>query len=140
MIVSDLDPGGDVADVSEEGLDQAPLTPPPPTDIATLERLFAEDESEDLDDALATILRVFPSTEKVEPKDPVDDRYRCVRCSDLVVPAPLSLERGWRTVCRLCSGMDARRDGRSGSALLELTAVPMFQFLDVGPTNDDDRH
>jgi hypothetical protein len=78
----ELDPDGDVADASEEILARAPVTQAPPTNEATLECLFAEDMSEDLDwlsfgaqsgtwvgmtedEAVAALMRVFPGAELV---------------------------------------------------------------------------
>jgi hypothetical protein len=83
-ISCDLDPDGDVTDASEEILVRAPLTEAPPTDEATLERLFAEDLSEDLDwlslsaqsgtsvgmtedEAVAAVMGVFPGAELISP-------------------------------------------------------------------------
>ena len=50
----DLDPEGDIADASEAMLDRAPLTTPLILDDAALERLFAEDISEDIDSLFTT--------------------------------------------------------------------------------------
>jgi hypothetical protein len=68
----DLDPDGDIADASKEMLDRAPLTATPPTDDATLERLFAEDMRDDPDwlfasedEAVAALMRAFPGSELV---------------------------------------------------------------------------
>ena len=120
-IFDDLDPEGYVADASEEILAQAPSTTAPQPDDATLERLFAEDVSADLDwlftraksgarvgmtadEGFAAILWAFPGAELLEPDCVGDDRYRCAGCGTSVVPAPTSIERGWRTICTVLSG------------------------------------
>ncbi len=72
----ELDPDGDVADASEDVLARAPVTEVMQIDDASLERLFAEDTSENPywlspwlgmteEEAVALILRVFPGAELI---------------------------------------------------------------------------
>jgi hypothetical protein len=122
----ELDPEGDVADDSDEVLDQAPWTDPPPYDDNDLARLFGDEpETEDRpiasdlevervgmteDEAVAAILRAFPGAELVDEEmlgehgaKPIADLYHCFYCGASVTPAPASVEHGWSTVCRPCS-------------------------------------
>jgi hypothetical protein len=123
--LDELDPEGDVMDVSAEVLDQAPWTDPPSYDDADLTRLFGHDELGDrrltndpeserfggMDvDAIAAILQAFPGAELTDEETlgvhdakPTVDPYRCVSCGAHVAPAPASIEHGWATVCHVCS-------------------------------------
>jgi hypothetical protein len=125
--IDELAPDGDGADASEAVLDQAPLSVAPPYDDAALAGLFADDlEPTDRpvggdpageqvgkteNEAVSAVLSVFPGSELADDDDGgrrlAVTQVHCASCGWPVTPAPRSVEHGWATVCRACSG--ARR-------------------------------